>query len=548
MKKIIPLLLTVIILFTACTKNTDIPSTSPTPSVSAVLTLPVPTVSSEPELLYRQLNVDYTLSEKLPEELADHIKEQRKNVFVKATDAGEELFKSWLDEGPTSEMDESVAKIVRGIVAEGEPKMKPETITKEDAQEEIAFLFDYMKCAYSGYGYFGGDPVFLPIRDEMLKSLELLTQIDGYIDIEVYENLLIEPLQPILIDAHFSINNNGFTYGNMLYYAANEELAFQKDGDSYKTMLDGEEYILISIDGVNPAPYVKATLLEDGSFAYILGKTFSGKMITEMALEMGLEKGPVTYWEKPLDVLLKRNNEEKHISMKLKFYTIKKEENIPIYRSYEKNGVMVLENKMLYPYDSPDLTKMNSLSETEKFKNQKTVIIDIMGNGGGNSDFVRTWMHSFLPGQGISEGIIWTIMRTSTAQAARSYWNPNPQKPLNWINPTFMPPKLKKNDTITFLLMGGNASAGETWVSYLRETDNVIMVGINSMGCFQFADVSQFYLPYSKLYFQCGTSLCVMNQDFSQFEFVGYEPDLWIDPTKALERVSRCIELYGLND
>lgn len=526
------LFLSILILFSACNADNKTTTPTPTPELTATPTPieqniePKPEIT-EPEPLFTVQEADYKLSDKLPQELVEHVKAQRKNVFAVATTAGQELFKSYMDKGPTPEMDERISEIVSELVNAGQQE-PPEFITKEEAADEINFIFDYMKCAYSGYGYFGGDAVFLSITEHLLKELDRIVNDDGRVNVKKYEEILAGMLRPIIKDAHFHIGDVWFARGNaLLFYLYSEELVFHNIGGDFITTVDDKECTLVSIDGQDAEHYIKATLLEDGTFAYVLGVSLAERAE-----------------EKPLVVLLKNSDGEKSVDITLRLSgNVEREKDTPIYRSYEKNGVMVLENTELYPNNSPDLEKMVFLSEKAKFMNQKTIIIDVIGNGGGSSAFVLDWLGTFLRTE-VSQGIMSAFMATKTTQVI---WSRSVNPETNWSKPWFNIPKQKANNTVTFLLTGREGSSGETWTTILRETDNVITAGINSVGAFEFADVANFSLPHSKLFFQCGTSLSAMNQDFSPFECVGYQPDLWIDPSLVLERVSRFIERYGLN-
>ena len=545
MKRIILTLLTIALLLSLAACGTDAPQeTTPSftdsPSEPAAQPTQTPAATPEPtpepEALFTQMDVEYTLSDKLPAALAEHIKEQRKSVFVEMTDAGKALFNNWLDEGPTPEMDEHVAEIVRGLIKEGAPETTPEFVSKEDARFEIEFMFDFMKCAYGGYGVFGGDAVFLPIRDEMLAKLDGLTQTDGRVDIQTYNDLLAEPFAPVIVDQHFRVGDKHPGSNALLFYAYSEELIFHKDGNSFITTLDGKEYSLVSVAGELPESYIKATILEDGSFAYVLGE----RMMAEAKSKMDEANG-----EKQIDVLLQNEDGDKHVSVTLKTCDFAPNESgSSLYRSYEKDGVMVLENRAFEPFDSPDLEAMISPSEMQKFKDQNTVVIDAMSNHGGSTYPLLTWLGRFL-GYTVEPFSVAADMQTRTVGAFLEY-RVSGTAPV-W-DKHIQPPKQKKNDTVTFLLMGYNGSAGEMWTSILREADNVILVGLNSEGNLQFGRTRPCYLPHSKLLFQFGTSLNFMNQDFSQFECVGFEPDLWVPPLEALERVIKFIERYGIND
>jgi len=492
------------------------------------------------EPLYDYIDIEYILSDKLPADLVMHIKEQRRNVFVEINNAGMELFKSWLSEKPDPETDERVAGIVRELLSDGPSETSYNHIAPDDALYEVDFLFDYLKCAYSGYGYFGGDAVFFAAKEAIIKEIHDNLSTDK-IDIMDYNILLAKHIYPLVVDTHFMIGTvfDGHSFEKVRnLYAYSEELVFQKVNDSYVTILDDTEYTLVSIDDDDINRYIKATLLEDGLFGYVLGETQINSEVTK-----AISGSNISEWHKVLDVHLENNSGNRHFNVTLKLCKpFIRGDDHPIYFSYEKNGVMVMENTMLWPVDSPYLSNMNRPVEVSKFRNRNTVVLDVIGHNGGAGSYVYQWLNLFLRKQPSASYIIASKVTDTTRELMPSGWSPRADG--IWEIETLRSGKIE-NDTVTFLLMGRNGSAGELWTGLLQHTDNVIMVGTNSIGS-EFGNLYWINLPISGLMLQCSNQF-VKPQDLSQLECVGYEPDLWVDPSFAMERVFLFIERYGLN-
>ncbi|MCL2322786.1 MAG: S41 family peptidase [Oscillospiraceae bacterium] len=89
-------------------------------------------------------------------------------------------------------------------------------------------------------------------------------------------------------------------------------------------------------------------------------------------------------------------------------------------------------------------------------------------------------------------------------------------------------------------------SAGELFISYLRQMDNVIFVGTSTTGALTISDEAENNrLPESKFHIYFGIGLNIRS-DLSQFESVGFAPDLWVPPGESLDRVIKFIEQYKL--
>lgn len=90
-------------------------------------------------------------------------------------------------------------------------------------------------------------------------------------------------------------------------------------------------------------------------------------------------------------------------------------------------------------------------------------------------------------------------------------------------------------------------SSGESMLNFLRELDNVLVVGSNSSGYQICGNVMSFRLPRSGIYFSFGASFG-LSFTTENVDFKGYEPDVWCDPAHALDAALNLILRYGLAD
>ena len=92
----------------------------------------------------------------------------------------------------------------------------------------------------------------------------------------------------------------------------------------------------------------------------------------------------------------------------------------------------------------------------------------------------------------------------------------------------------------------GVASSGESAVKNFRTAADTLFVGGPTAGMALVPNNCRFYLPHSGLFCYFGTGLGLYGAGENR-DGVGYLPDLWVEPSKALDAVKRLIEYYGLN-
>ena len=92
----------------------------------------------------------------------------------------------------------------------------------------------------------------------------------------------------------------------------------------------------------------------------------------------------------------------------------------------------------------------------------------------------------------------------------------------------------------------GVASSGESAVENFRAAADVLFVGGPTSGMALVPNNATFYLPYSGLPCYFGTGLAFCETDENR-DGIGFLPDLWVDPTRAMNLTKKLIEYYGLN-
>ncbi|MCL2772941.1 MAG: S41 family peptidase, partial [Oscillospiraceae bacterium] len=222
--------------------------------------------------------------------------------------------------------------------------------------------------------------------------------------------------------------------------------------------------------------------------------------------------------------------------------------NWDIYSENTNSGIPILINRSLSETDADSTNKLNEFVATgSKLRSNPIQIIDLRWNIGGNDGYAKQWVQNYT---GISPAnpFFWTTLLSDTALDINNNGGGNSPMPgtqwANILSPTQKP--IPNNNLLIVLTDGQCCSAGESFVGYLRQIDNVIFVGVPTMGCLLCGNVGSTILPESKLSIRFGVNLSVL-PDLSVFEGNGFAPDLWVPPGESLDHVIKFIEQYGYN-
>ena len=388
------------------------------------------------------------------------------------------------------------------------PENGPRTVTAQEAAEDVEVAFLLLKHAYGAYDYFGGDEVFLPLRDEVLSELPG----EGEVTPEQLEKLLADVLAPVLVDGHFSI---GYTpmrtmHSKYMYYVPN--LFFDDPA------------------GLDPE-LVKPTLDAEGRLCWCFA-----------ALASSAEQAD-----------LPRTAEVDGETVDLRWT-----QAVPTQNSHDVFSRHVLAD------GTPLLISTSMVDETEEARAQleelagcgkeyadaPVVILDVRCNGGGNSPYISSWFMGYT-GQRDNLRKIWALkltpinmLRYTTIDELRMDFNGKaPFWDVSISLGTWV-----EHPGLTLVLQDKRvASSGELAVEEMRTVDNTLFLGSNTLGCGLTPNNYLHFLPRSGLGLYFGTGLSLI-EDRQNRDGVGHLPDLWVPPSRVLERTEKMIAYYDLTN
>ena len=433
-----------------------------------------------------------------------------------------------------------------GRFASGPPLLNPSlALSHALIAEEIHYFFDLLRYMYVGYQYFGGDDVFLPMRDSMLERLAGMS--DPLLAQTFLHRILLPPLRGAISDNHFAIQN-------MVLFAPRhgmhmcDGVTLRRDGSAFVAEIDGAVYRIVEtalrcgrvVDGVAP------TLTREGELAFAFG--YFARANDPGAREMSaLLENAATGERRSLLV-----------DLRLVSTPPPPPSNKPpgaLIAGREVDGVWVVENRRLMTYQGGFPDRDSFYRAGYEARGRPVVVIDIRGHGGGYIDAALPFLRA-LAGRAPSSGAAFmAFTRDFPSALAGLQPAPEPRQPgdlpLGWRSPMpFSASETIPNDAFAIVLMDNRASStGDMLVGYLRQLENALFVGTNTRGNVivgGMADETWTRLPRSGLALEFGSWL-TLRPDLSQFEGVGFMPDLWVPPGESLERALAFVERYGLN-
>ncbi len=383
-------------------------------------------------------------------------------------------------------------------------KRNPETVTPQQAAEDITLAFELLSYGYGGYQYFGGDEVFLPIRDSITARLESMSKIKT----DDLWKLLWESLSPIITDEHF-------------YITTNQSDTFIKEREYSQSTYFVRDLYFDDTTGVD-SQYVKRTVGPDGALTYCLAAVCQSpeNLPATMTIE-GSEHNLSWQSAQPISHSIFKD-------LKIFSETSVADEQLPVLQNYNLSG----SDKKLKKFATTGTS----------YKKKPLFVLDLRGHGGGNAAYARTWLYNFC-GKSVSEKKLWA-MKMSTVYTTKygglvnsqgGGWRSGHSGGTPW-----------ETDNLIFVLIDDNtASAGEIFANMLAMGKRVVLVGTNTMGCLNFGDINELYLPNSGIMLRFGAG-CTFTQSLEKADGIGYSPDLWVEPEDSLDAVARLCNYYGL--
>ena len=501
----------------ACGKKStvyDVPSALPSATDSSY-----PESDASPPVAFRSPTDPTSL---LPDELRKIIQDSRRTDYAPASADAVNTVKSYLNVGLDANTDAALAAQLEQIKNEAASVDYPDTLSHTQVQNELDYLFTLLQYGYGAYGYFGGDKAFGALKQEMEIAL---TVMPDPISTSDYQNKLLMPYLHLLIaDNHFQVfgpsGNNSAGITNCFCTCAN--LFFYKSGDEYTTTVDGTAYKLAGHDNSSE---LLPTLDADGKLAYTLGRMMKRGSIGNASVGLTDEQTGQTvtrYFHlnsAPMDYLDGLSTE--------------------LYTKDTIDGIPVVSNRFLYAQTEDQQSQLTDFIATgAELRNEPVAILDLRNNGGGSDTYASQWVRGYT-GAELYYPFLYAARLSETALTINSGGGGyTPVGDTMWSDVLHQtPPKQIPNPNLLIVLTDGMCgSAGDSFVGYLREVENVIFVGEPTMGCLLSGSVGSTLLPESKLTLQFGINLN-LPRNLSVFEGNGFAPDLWMPPGESLERV-----------
>ncbi len=398
-------------------------------------------------------------------------------------------------------------------------KTVPE-ISEEEALEDVGFFFKMLKYGYAGYGLFGGDETFETSRERIKEEIRGMEMIS----VKEFSSIIIENLY-FINDGHFRFGDQALFTKHHFHYS--RELDFLRDEKGYYFIEEGEHFYLDAINGEDPGEYLKLSLDEEGRLAYRLGKVTPGDG-----------------WPYPVTLSFSDNQRSEEIINLFPIQSMRFDRII--YDTYEREGYPVIVHRIAPGWEEEEMKRFTD--GAKELRNANVAILDIRGHIGGSDLYGREWVKNYSGSlRTPNAGRIMVDLRTQTAQQFLVRWNEGlgqdsgrAEKRFSpveggWSNINISQPTFHNNDRYLIVLVDdNNASAGESFVRFLKQVENVIIIGSNTSGASTVGNVGTFFLPHSAIPIQMGVSL-FLELDLSMREGIGIEPDIWVDPRGSLD-------------
>ncbi|MCL2558189.1 MAG: hypothetical protein FWE09_06890, partial [Treponema sp.] len=293
------------------------------------------------------------------------------------------------------------------------------TIARAEAASDINHFFDILRYGYAGYGYFGGDAVFHPLREAMHKRL---AEMEDTITVDALLEILAHPLREIIFDNHFGIHAFSFNAPPQSAFL-NDDFIVRAAEDGYEMTIYGALHKIIEITYATgepadePADCIVPTITKDGEIAYAFG----------------LLSRTASYWRElssvSITVLLENRATGATISHDLALnkvntpwrYDPRPVEERPLIEERNVRGIAVLENRSMSGVwaDAREMYEehRNFFRVGENARGKPALIIDMRWNYGGLSLLGLEWVRGFSGRPPAAQGLVAFALATHTHEA-----------------------------------------------------------------------------------------------------------------------------------
>jgi len=406
-------------------------------------------------------------------------------------------------------------------------------LSTEEAIEDVMILFDLLKHWYGAYNYFGGDDVFLPLRDNILDSLTdnetVLTR--------SFSRQIQTALSEVIADNHFVFSGAqlGVNYNRFVW-----ETPFDKTENGFRHRETGR--YLAAIDGHNIDETLRLAVNEHGEFFYapiLLRPANHGAIYT---VRFTFENGD----ENDITMTNRDSRHQVNTAPSLDFtdgipiVSLKGHFPYPVATAWDE----------IFGFDPADGQQF--LSFAEELRGEDAIIIDIRSNPGGDPWLSRIWLYTLM-GHSIPRQLVSIGPQDMTPpedfESLPHHWylyfNPLDETtefyetwieifdPFVQIDDYHLMEFLQNtpgfsNDTLIILLVDRfSGSASEVFTSHVLSMENTLVIGQNTVGALLTSAFFNLHLPNSGIPVVAGPTFFVHPEGQWQ-EGIGYAPDVWV--------------------
>lgn len=459
--------------------------------------------------IIQQINYDYDPANVISYSSLQTAVDAHRNAEANGSLAG---FDKYLVEDPVTSGLVSSAEIK--ALKSGSGNM-PNSITYEQAVEDVDLLFRTMKVGYGAYYFFGEE------KWEQAE-IEVLNWLNGQSNVSVEElQNKLRTSTAFMRDAHSWIGKSanslsGFRYE--YYYCTGYD--FSKDENGFYKEKDGVKWYYENCD--NSAVSIEPALKQSGALVYspvLFSPWYAAN--SQITLTNGTEKKTETVvWNLSVPYAPESIHE-------------------PNYQYIEQSGIAYLSLRSFGEKKYPEVFEKFVKSGAQA-RDVGVFIIDIRSNGGGSGGTsIGKWYQSFTKQQ-LTEKIVWatrhSVLKGDTSSKSNYTLDQNRSGSL-----------FKNNIPIILLVDDNCGSNGEDLLCAAKNMTNVLVVGSNSAGYQLGGNAELIHLPNSQISANIGTFILFRNQ-IKNVDGIGYEPDVWCNPKTALSASLNLIKQYGLAD
>lgn len=418
-----------------------------------------------------------------------------------------------------------VSKEEADALLNSEEKSLSSVCTKEQAIDDVDLLFRVLKSFYGPYYYFGGDETFGAAEENIIEEINNFSH-------PLTGNSLVDIISKNLYfveDRHMNIGPDLLCEYNDIaahdFYV--KDLFFYEDDIGFYTKIYDRKWYLDSVGSDNNiGDYLKITIDQNGQLCYMLGLAITRNddrlNIKGITLLRGENEAflPITWQE-----FSSRNNANTEISE-----TITINDNIPLIEINFWRGA-----------DSEfDKQSERTKKLGKPLLKQDVFIIDANSGCG--------WQSLFDSINHESNSI--SLYKLSNTANFLGRWNmPWHEGKLGEYYVRISSGRWGRNDTLVFAVQDkNNFSAAEDTIADIRAIENIILVGGSTGGTAGPSGGTNQYmiLPNTGLYIHFGASFMI-DSGYNEDTFC-FEPDIWVNPTDAVDAIYRLCQFYGIEN